>query len=56
MIEDQINQAKQWIEYADAALITAGAGMGVDMVPFISIEMVVFNNLCQYRIIHKIVS
>lgn len=30
MIEEQIEQAKQFIEQADAVLITAGAGMGVD--------------------------
>lgn len=30
MIEEQIEQAKQFIEEADAVLITAGAGMGVD--------------------------
>ena len=30
MIEEQIAQAKQFIEEADAILITAGAGMGVD--------------------------
>ena len=30
MIEEQIREAKQWIEDADAVLITAGAGMGVD--------------------------
>jgi len=30
MIEEQIAQAKQFIEEADAVLITAGAGMGVD--------------------------
>ena len=30
MIEDKIDQAKQLIEEADAILITAGAGMGVD--------------------------
>ncbi len=30
MIEEKIEQAKQFIEEADAVLITAGAGMGVD--------------------------
>jgi len=30
MIEEQIAQAKQFIEESDAVLITAGAGMGVD--------------------------
>lgn len=30
MNEEQIEQAKQCIEEADAVLITAGAGMGVD--------------------------
>jgi len=30
MIEEQIKMAKQFIEEADAVLITAGAGMGVD--------------------------
>ena len=30
MIDQQIKQAQQWIEKADAILITAGAGMGVD--------------------------
>ena len=30
MIEEQIKKAKQFIEEADAVLITAGAGMGVD--------------------------
>ena len=30
MIDEQIDKAKQFIEKADAVLITAGAGMGVD--------------------------
>ena len=30
MIEEQIEKAKQFIADADAVLITAGAGMGVD--------------------------
>ena len=39
MIGEQIREAKQWIENADAVLITAGAGIGVDVVPFIAIKM-----------------
>lgn len=32
MINEQIAQAKQFIKEADAVLITAGAGMGVDKI------------------------
>jgi hypothetical protein len=39
MIEEKIEQAKQFIEEADAVLITAGAGMGVDIYIVLRIHM-----------------
>ena len=37
--EVNLTKIKELIKDADAILITAGAGIGVDMVPFITIEM-----------------
>ena len=49
MIE-KLDEIKQIINEAEAILITAGAGMGVDMVPFI------FQNMDNRKSAHLLVS